>query len=88
MVMMLSLEMARPACILSCDAVTHAMGNKMEYSLSPLPILRPHPRACPPPPFDNSMLCVTFSLYPCPFSAYLFFVVHVSVDTKGNACTA
>ena len=65
----------------------HAMGNKLENALPPLPILRPHPRACLPP-FDNSMLCVTLSLYLCPFGAYLFFVVHVSLDTKGNECIA
>ena len=32
----------------------HAMGNKLENALPPLPILRPHPTA-PRPPFDNSM---------------------------------
>ena len=43
---------------------------------------------CDTPPFDNSMLRVTFSWYLCPFQAYLFLVVHVSLDTKGNACIA
>ena len=33
---------------------------------------------------EGVLLCVTFSLYLCPFVAYLSFVVHVSLDTKGN----
>ena len=65
----------------------YAMENNLENAPPPLPILRPHPRSCPPP-FDNSMLCVTFSLYLCPFGASLFFVVHVSLDKKGNECIA
>ena len=31
---------------------------------------------------------VTFSWYLCPFNAYLFFVVHFPLNTKGNACIA
>ena len=31
---------------------------------------------------------VTFFWYLCPFNAFLFLVVHVSLDTKGNACIA
>ena len=76
-------------CVLLSCAVhvrLNAMGNKLENAPPPLPIVRPHPRA--PPPLDHSVLCVTFSLYLCPFGAYLFLIVHVSLDKKGNECIA
>ena len=65
----------------------HAMGNKLENALPPPPHSATTSKSLPPA-FDNSMLCVTFSLYLCPFGAYLFFVLHVSLDKKGNKCIA
>ena len=54
---------------LCCRPRTSSRNGKPIGKRPPLPILKPHPRACPPPPFDNSMLCVTFSMYVCPFGA-------------------
>ena len=74
--------------LLSCCRPRRSSRNGKQVGKRPPP---PSPlcdtfKSLPPPPLDNSMLGVTFSLYLCPFGAYLFFVVIVSLDTKGNEC--